>query len=122
MKRTRKIKVIDALKALRRMASRNKTDADAIIVVRGRLDTEGKWEVDWEAAHWMPDLDPTCIASSGLPVGFGPAAAQEIASVSAGDVAEERFGRFGAAVGKGLWEALSTRLSETDKDEDHHGR
>ena len=113
MSRTKKkITVSQALKALRTMVvGHSKSEADAVIVVRGRLNQEGKWDVDWEAAHWMPDLDEACIAASGLPIGFGPAAAQEIASVSAGDVAEERFGRLGAAVGKGLWEALSSRMA-----------
>lgn len=86
-------------------------NADAVLVVRGTLDQHGNWEVDWEAAHWMPDLPDHCVAPSGLPAGFGTAAAQEIATVSAGDVAEERLGKLGSALGKGAWEFVSDKLS-----------
>ena len=110
----KKISVAQALKALRKMAipGRRNTDADAIILVRGRLDQEGKWEVDWEAAHWMPDLDPAFIAPSGLPLGLGSAAAQELASVSASDAAEDSLGRVGAALGKGIWDAIGSRVAD----------
>lgn len=122
MKRKTKISVSAALKALRLMAAgKNRTsEADAILVVRGRLDQEGKWEIDWEAAHWLPDLEQDCISPSGLPVGFGPAAAHEIAAVSAGDVAETNLGRMGAAVGKGIWDVISDRVSTNNRQ--GHGR
>lgn len=100
----KRISVSQALKVLRKMVlpGRKSAESDAVIVIRGRLDQEGKWEIDWEAAHWMPDLDPKCIAPSGLPLGLGAAAAQELASISASDAAEGSLGRFGSALGKGL--------------------
>lgn len=106
-KKKRKVTVPQALGALRPM---KRKEADVVLVVRGRLGPDGAWETDWEAAHWMPDLDDSLIAPSGLPAGFGMAAAKEVGSITAGDTAEESLGRFGAAVGKGLISAIETKL------------
>lgn len=114
-KKKGEVTITQAFKALRKMG-KNK-EADALIVVRGRLDQKGEWTIDWDAAHWLPDLPDECIASSGLPAGFGMAAAQEVASVSANDVAEDRLGRFGAALGKGIWDTISERLNQAPPDE-----
>ena len=98
----------EALKALRKMDSRK--SADAIIIVRGRLDQEGSWDVDWEGAHWMPQLDEAFICPSGLPAGFGMAAAKEIGSVTAEDTAEDSLGRMGAALGRGLMNSVGSEI------------
>lgn len=105
----KKITASQALKVLRTMS--RKRSADAVIVVRGRLNQEGTWETDWEGAHWLPELSEENIAPSGLPSGFAQAAASELGGVTAGDVAEEHLGRFGAAIGKGLWESLSGKIA-----------
>jgi len=107
--KTRKITASQAFKALRLMG-RNK-DADAIIVIRGRLDQQGEWEIDLEAAHWFHEAPKEHITPSGLPVGFGPAALADLASVTAGDAAEGKLGRFGAALGKGLLDSLGEKLA-----------
>jgi len=107
-KKKRKVTPDQAMTALRSMG-RNK-DADAIVVVRGRLDSKGEWHTDWEAAHWMHDLRDEMLSPSGLPLGFGVASAKELASLTAGDTAEESLGRFGAALGKGLVSAIGEKI------------
>jgi len=103
-----KVTKSQALKAMRKMD--NRRSADAILVVRGRLDQKGQWSIDWEAAHWMPDLDESMISPSGLPMGFGMEATKEIAAVTANDSAEEGLGRLGAAAARGFVDSLGSSV------------
>ena len=110
-KQKAKISPAVALKALRVAKKRRAAEADVVLAIRGSLDQEGNWAIEWEAAHWLPELSEQDTASSGLPVGFATAAAQELGSVAAGDAAEKGCGRLGAALGKGAIEAIMGHLN-----------
>jgi len=111
-----KISPTAALKALRKSKRRGSPLADVVFVARGSLDQEGGWSIEWEAAHWLPELSEQDIAPSGLPAGFATAAAQEIGSVAANDAAEKGFGRLGAALGKGAIDAIMGHLNKDQKE------
>jgi hypothetical protein len=120
MGRGPKVTKSQAFKALRKMD--NRRSADAILIVRGRLDQEGNWDVDWEGAHWMPNLDGSMISPSGLPMGFGMEATKTLVSVTANDSAEEGLGKLGAAAARGFVDSLGSSVianfmnTEEDKD------
>lgn len=113
MTQAKRVTKSKAFSALRKMD--NRRSADAVIVIRGRLDQEGKWDIDWEGAHWMPHLAKELVAPSGLPVGFGIEATKRIAAVTADDTAEAGLGRMGAALGKGLVETIGSSFFEMMK-------
>lgn len=87
-----------------------------MLVVRGCLDQEGNWNIEWEGMHWLQGVPPDHISSSGMPRGLVGAVSQELAAVAAGDVLESHAGKLAASIGEslgqGLLEVLRKRKEE----------
>lgn len=101
----KKVSKSKALTVLR-IGKKNKT-YDVVVAVRGYLNKEGNWEIDWEGAHWLHKLDEESIGKSGLPSGFPFEAGKAFMELSASESAEKSLGRFGTALGKGIIQSLA---------------
>jgi len=92
-----KISPKQAMKALRRG---KKGPSDIVMVLRGRLDQQGEWDIEVEALHWLHEATKETIGPSGLPYGFPIAAGKELLSLGANDSAEKSIGGLGTALGR----------------------
>ena len=101
----KKVSKSKALTVLR-VGKKNKT-YDVVVAVRGYLNKEGDWEIDWEGAHWLHDLEEEGIGKSGLPSGFPFEVGKTFMELSASESAEKSLGRFGKALGEGLIQSLA---------------
>jgi hypothetical protein len=91
---------------LRCPKGRKSQKADAMLIVRGYLDTEGKWNIQWEGMHWLRGISQDDLTPSGLPIGLVGTAAQELASSAAADVLETHAGKMAATIGENLGRGL----------------
>lgn len=87
-----------------------RNDADAIAVLRGRMNDDGSWSVEWEGLHWVEDEH---VGSSGMPTRFMSAASKDLMLYAANDTAELSLGSLGASLGMAFVKAV------TGKEEEH---
>lgn len=84
-------------------------DSDAIVVIRGRLNDDGSWSVDWEGLHWVDDEH---IGPSGMPTRFMSSASKDLMMYAANDTAEMSLGSLGASLGMAFVKAVTGKEEE----------
>lgn len=90
-------KKISAKQAIKSLRGKKHPAPDVVMIIRGTLDQEGEWHIDWEAMNW---LRGEAVGSSGLPYGFPMSASKTLLGIGAEDSAEKSIGGLGTTLGK----------------------